>query len=161
MSSEVLGTNQRHERTLGKLATMLPPILQEVGAQLSPEAKILDFGCGDGQFVELLRKEGFLNTLGADFKSELPPQPTHYVSQIRESPYRLPFPDEEFDLVVSFSVFEHVMDYELAIAEIFRVLKTGGSTLHIFPSRYSLFEPHVNVPLAPVLRPMKWLTFWA
>ena len=36
-------------------------------------------------------------------------------------------PDEHFDLVLSNQVLEHVTDPEVVIAEVFRVLRPGGS----------------------------------
>ena len=38
----------------------------------------------------------------------------------------MPFESESFDLAVCFSVFEHLKDYKLALAEVARVLKPGG-----------------------------------
>ena len=45
----------------------------------------------------------------------------------------LTFGKEEFDLVLSFDVFEHIYDYKKAFAEAFRVLKNGGSLLFTVP----------------------------
>lgn len=50
---------------------------------------------------------------------------------------RLPFGDNEFDLVASHEVFEHIADVRSAVQEIKRVLKPGGIayiTLHLFTS---------------------------
>ena len=45
----------------------------------------------------------------------------------------LDFPDETFDLIVSNDVFEHVIDYEKAFGEAFRVLKPGGKMIFTVP----------------------------
>ncbi len=42
----------------------------------------------------------------------------------------IPFGDNTFDIIISEDVLEHVKDYEKAIREIYRVLKSGGG--HIF-----------------------------
>jgi len=42
---------------------------------------------------------------------------------------RISWPDDTFDFVSASSVFEHVVDQELAYREIHRVLKPGGSFL--------------------------------
>jgi ubiquinone/menaquinone biosynthesis C-methylase UbiE len=39
---------------------------------------------------------------------------------------KIPYGDSEFDLITSTSVFEHVQDLDVALAEIHRVLKPGG-----------------------------------
>lgn len=51
----------------------------------------------------------------------------------------LPFRDESVDLVVSSSVLEHLVDVEAFVAESVRVLRPGGSFIHLFPGRYSSF----------------------
>ena len=83
------------------------------------------------------------------------------IRKIGLDPYRLPFDDASIDCVFSDQVFEHVMDYDACIAEIQRVLKPDGTTLHLFPSRYSPIEPHVFVPFATVHRSRMWLRLWA
>jgi SAM-dependent methyltransferase len=77
------------------------------------------------------------------------------------SNYEIPFEDDDFVMVVSNQVFEHVQNYDEVLREIRRVLKPGGVSLHIFPSRYIPIEPHVYVPLATIIRSIKWLKFWA
>lgn len=47
------------------------------------------------------------------------------------------YPDESFDVFVSADVFEHIPRLDLALAEIFRVLKPGGVLVSSFP-----FSPH-------------------
>jgi SAM-dependent methyltransferase len=133
-------------------------ILHELGYALSSESTILDFGCGDGQAVRQLRDAG-LTAFGVDIHltDERP-----FLRLIREEqPYRIPFPDGTFDVVWSNQVLEHVQNHEVALSEIWRVLKPGGVSLHVFPPRYRVIEPHTNVPLAGVLRDRVWLLFWA
>ncbi|AFY53056.1 methylase involved in ubiquinone/menaquinone biosynthesis [Rivularia sp. PCC 7116] len=43
---------------------------------------------------------------------------------------KLSFADENFDVVITEDVFEHIRDYEKAFFEVYRILKTGG--YHIF-----------------------------
>jgi ubiquinone/menaquinone biosynthesis C-methylase UbiE len=52
------------------------------------------------------------------------------------SVYELPYQDGMFDLVVCFSVFEHLHEYEKGLAEVRRVLRPGG--------RFLLGMPAVN-----------------
>jgi SAM-dependent methyltransferase len=54
----------------------------------------------------------------------------------------LPFPDDAFDLVVSFSALEHIPDPVVrrqAFAEIARVVRPGGDVAITVPNRHSLF----------------------
>jgi ubiquinone/menaquinone biosynthesis C-methylase UbiE len=53
---------------------------------------------------------------------------------VRGSVYELPYPDSKFDLVVCFSVFEHLHEYPKGLAEVARVLRPGGSFLLGIPA---------------------------
>lgn len=77
------------------------------------------------------------------------------------NPYRLPFDDEEFALILSDEVLEHVMNYEDLVRESHRVQKPGGMSVHIFPGRWMPLEGHLWVPLATVHRSYPWLLLWA
>lgn len=139
-------------------------LLRDGGRPLAPGAAVLDLGCGAGNVVQIYRSRGF-TAYGCDFRFKAGPHAAALAAEgaIRtiESPYRLPFDDAAFDLVVSDQVLEHVGDYPATLAEIRRVLRPGGVSLHIFPARYRPVEPHVFAPLATVLRGQWWLTLWA
>lgn len=55
-------------------------------------------------------------------------------SLVQGSVYELPYPDARFDLVVSFSVFEHLHEYAKGLAEVARVLRPGGAFLLGMPA---------------------------
>ena len=140
-------------------------IIKDLGHELSPKAMILDLGCGNGDAVM-----GFINSgyqaYGCDFSfsNGVHAQDLHekgLIRKINESPYTLPFPDNTFDVVLSDQVFEHVKDYASTLAEISRVLKPEGVGLHYIPSRYSIIEQHVYVPLATLIQQRWWLLLWA
>ena len=59
---------------------------------------------------------------------------------VRGSVYALPYEDASFDLVFSFSVFEHLHDYPRALAEVARVLRPGGLFLLGMPSVNRMME---------------------
>jgi ubiquinone/menaquinone biosynthesis C-methylase UbiE len=133
-------------------------ILHELGHTIGPQSTILDFGCDKGNRVYEYRKLGF-NAFGKDIVLS---EENDYLRRIDGStPYRIPFDDETFDFVSSNYVFEHVKDYSAALSEIWRVLKPGGFSLHIFSSKYIPIEPHIYVPLAGIVQSYMWLLFWA
>lgn len=99
-------------------------------------AKVLEAGCGRGQFVLGLASLGY-DAHGVDFAAET-------VRRVRETypdlPVRvgdvrdLPCDDEEFDGYWSLGVIEHFYDgYEKILAEAKRVLKPGGYAFVTFP----------------------------
>lgn len=141
-------------------------ILEELGCELHSGVMILDFGCGTGRIVHKLREVGY-KAYGCDFKFKEYFSETESLSNlniirlINTAPYKLPFDDNTFDIVLSDQVFEHVQNYSETLAEISRVLKPDGSCLHILPSRYRPFEAHVFVPFSSIIKSYPWLVFWA
>lgn len=66
--------------------------------------------------------------LGFDVK------PGEVIDGIRhEDALNLSFQNEEFDIIVSNDVFEHVADYKLAFQEVYRVLKNDGKIIFTMP----------------------------
>jgi SAM-dependent methyltransferase len=127
--------------------------------------RILDIGCGEGNCVRSLREAGY-DAWGCEIGLRETPGSRElakagYIKPIPMNPYRLPFDDKQFDVILSDEVLEHVMNYEDFIAENYRVQKDGGVSLHLFPGRYTPIEMHVFVPLASVHRSYAWLLLWA
>ena len=96
---------------------------ERIGVVPSPETKLLDFGCGAGERVFEFRRKGF-DAVGCDValpgdaEGVLPGLIDRgIVLPIAPDPYRLPSDDQTFDIVYSITVFEHVMDYDSALAE--------------------------------------------
>jgi SAM-dependent methyltransferase len=147
-------------------------MLKELGSEIQPDSLILDFGCGEGWAVYQFRKQG-LQAFGVDIENSyesvqkqckeegLIRADAEIFHTIDMNQYKIPFEDDTFDFVISDQVFEHVQNYPQAIAEIKRVLKPGGSSLHVIPSRYHPIEGHVFVPLATIFRGHRYLAFWA
>jgi len=141
-------------------------IIKEFGFELNPQSVILDFGCGSGKYVKELRENGY-QAFGCDInlKSEENVDTESMIKNdiirlIDLKNYILPFEDNTFDLIISDQVFEHVQNYSETIYEISRILKPEGFCLHIFPSRYITFEPHVFVPFSSVVQSYWWVQLW-
>ena len=132
-------------------------ILKELGYMVGQNAKILDFGCGAGGMVSAYRRAGY-ETFGCDINVQ---EGTDLIRPIPKVSYRIPFPDNWFDFVYSDQVLEHVQDHDLVFAEIYRVLKPGGISLHSFPARLKPTESHLFVPLGGLIQNRFWLTLWA
>jgi SAM-dependent methyltransferase len=125
--------------------------------------RVLDFGCGAGGLMSALSTLGY-DSCGCDIVISPEVVNPNRIWKI-EQPYRLPFEDGSFDIVVSTSVLEHVRNLDQTMAEICRVLKPGGVAMHIMPTKYYMpSEPHIFVPLANFFWPhcpTWWLALWA
>lgn len=142
-------------------------MLRQVGVKVDEHTRILDLGCGAGRLVKAGRNKG-LDFYGCGMQLEDAFDPADaelrrrgIIREITENPYRLPFDDGTFDVIISDQVLEHVMDYPSTLRETQRVLKPGGCFLHSFPPRSMPIEPHVWVPLGTMVRKKWWLRSWA
>lgn len=145
------------------VVTLHLKLAADMGRDLTKDATILDLGCGVGGTVEPFRSAGY-KAFGVDMARDLDAgeqrirEVTHddssgrILRQLELTPYRIPFDDNTFDYVFSEQVLEHVANYEESLAENWRVLKPGGFSLHVFPSRWRPVEPHVFVPFGGVMR---------
>jgi SAM-dependent methyltransferase len=121
----------------------------------SAGALVLDFGCGSGTLVRMLRAEGYdafgvdIRWPGADYGDlEADELGRRGVLRYFEEGGRLPFEDDMFDVLVSDQVFEHVVPFRESVDEIERVVKPDGVMYHHFPARRVLREGHIGIPLA-------------
>jgi SAM-dependent methyltransferase len=155
-----------------RVAALNLAILKSRGVTLSPEATILDYGCGSGRFTYDHLDAGFPNTFGYDVKNYVELRRPEDAAHFRFDPKRasadsfprmtqVPWPDDSFDYVFASSVFEHVRDQELAYREIRRVMRPGGVFINMFPSKWRPIEPHMFVPFGAVLPWKAWYRLWA
>ena len=107
--------------------------------------KILDVGCGNARDILIFRKKDAI-CVGIDFsegmiregKKDIYGVGLENIELLIGSGTRLPFKSEIFDKVGCSEVIEHLPNYEKAIAEMKRVLKTGGTLVITTPNWYSL-----------------------
>jgi 2-polyprenyl-3-methyl-5-hydroxy-6-metoxy-1,4-benzoquinol methylase len=110
----------------------------------------LDYGCGEGRYIELL-KYFFPETsiYGSDISDkalQLAQTKYPYGKYIPMSDEAVNFADNSFDLVISIEVLEHVRDVAKSIQEISRLLKPQGIAIISTPcaNKYS-FEWFQNL----------------
>lgn len=107
-----------------------------IDQEITPETRILDVGCGRGDFLRsVYAKTKYTYGIDPD-KWALKRNPiirNKYIGFAEE----LPFEDNFFDLVVSAWVLEHLDDPQKAFQEIFRVLKPGGKFIFLTPNSWN------------------------
>ncbi|MDY7104379.1 MAG: methyltransferase domain-containing protein [Actinomycetota bacterium] len=110
--------------------------------------RLLDIGAGFGRHAyEALRRGA--NVVACDWGWDELSECRTYLDAIRvagESPEsasgsatradigRLPFPDHSFDRIIASEILEHIPDDSRAVAELWRVLRPGGSLAVTVPS---------------------------
>jgi ubiquinone/menaquinone biosynthesis C-methylase UbiE len=112
-----------------------------------PDAIFLDAGCGPGAHSVRLARRDF-QVHAVDFSESALGMAQEYVESRslenkvsfgRESLLEFSFPSQSFDYVLCWGVLMHIPEVELAVAELARVIKPGGS-LVISESNKSSFE---------------------
>lgn len=116
----------------------------EQSACIAPQKKFLEVGCGIGTIVHWLSRRG-CHAVGSDISKtavDYGIQKYPGITLRVESADKLDYPDEEFDVVLSFDVLEHLFEIDKHLSEVHRVLKPGGCYLLQTPNKWSnaLFE---------------------
>jgi SAM-dependent methyltransferase len=93
-------------------------------AGLRPEHSVLDYGCGGGAFVKFLREEGYARVRGFDEYSE------HFADRSVLS--------EQYDVILTQDVLEHVPEPWEFLRELSRLLAPGGTVLIGTPNAEAL-----------------------
>lgn len=132
---------KRHELFLNLVKTGAQDAILDIGVTNSafPGANYLE---SHYQFPENITALG--NEKLVEFKKAFPK-----IKTVQGDGRRLPFSDNEFDIVYSNAVLEHVGDYEkqkMFIAESFRVAKR--ITYITTPNKFFLIDSHTLIPLA-------------
>lgn len=117
--------------------------LSQVGA---PERgdRVLEIGCGNGGMLNYLTEKGF-EVEGVEISKERIKKSKQIYGSLpirKVDGIKLPFEKNEFDIVISFDVIEHIPDTDGHLTEVKRVLKKRGKYLLQSPNKWtnSVFE---------------------
>jgi len=154
-------------------------LIQSTGGPLRGK-RVIDCGCGAGEYVRALSQSG-ASIVGIEFqKSKLFEAETAdasrpialSVADIQNMPFR----DGSFELALVNEVLEHVPDDLQGLREVKRVLKPGGLVIVFSPNRLYPFETHgvylkrsgrrvphyvPGIPYIPLGLGRNWFRYWA
>ncbi len=141
-------------------------IIEEL--ELKKEDKILEVGCGNGYYLNLLNKLDFnLTLIGIDMDELALIDAKKFIKDnkvklILSDASKLPFQNNSFDKVVISEVIEHVDNEKQVLSEIYRVLKPKGiMALTTCNIDYPLLWDPVNWTLQHVFKTHIKDGFWA
>lgn len=106
------------------------------------DAAILVDGCGMGQYaIHLLDDSPHVFAFDVEHGRAIIAHQRVPMTHVAAAE-TLPYPANTFDVILSHEVLEHVQDDRLALAEMARVLKSGGRAILFCPNRWYPFETH-------------------
>lgn len=131
-STFATGDGDGYELQMGRWSRRLAPLLIDFAGFVSAD-RVLDVGCGTGSLSSTLaRHPAFCEIHGIDRSAEY----VGYAQRHNTSPSlhfrvgdacRLPYPDASFDHTLSMLVLQFIPRADIAIAEMSRITRRGGS----------------------------------
>lgn len=106
-----------------------PEVLRFLASRLGPSSRVLEVGCGSGNYVSALADFVGCSCCGIDPSTEMLAKAREQSERVRfktGGAERLDFPAESFDLVFSVDVIHHVQDRSAFFREAWRVLNDGA-----------------------------------
>ena len=120
---------------------------------LKENQNYLEVGCGNGHVCKHLARKYHWKVTGTDVDPEMVQfakediDDIPYIRFLEMDATKMHFEDNEFDIVLSFGVMHHIGDWERALEEISRVLKTQGYLI-FGELAYSRFTTRIFKPIA-------------
>jgi len=100
---------------------------------------VLDIACGTGYGAQII-DDTINRYYGVDFSQDAIDDANKY-NKLEKNEFSqgsivsIDFKDQKFDIVISFETLEHIEDYNKALSEILRVLKSTGTFVGSVPSK--------------------------
>jgi len=98
------------------------------------DARVMDLCCGTGDMALALRRqagESATKIMGVDFSHAMLQRANHKsagksLHWVEADALRLPFPDQQFDLITAAFGFRNLADYDAGLREMMRLLRPDG-----------------------------------
>jgi SAM-dependent methyltransferase len=134
-------------------------------ARALPCEALLDAGCGDGRYLAALPSLGEVpaRAVGTDIAdsilrtARLATKAAGLDAElVRANIESLPFPENSFDVVFCVQVIEHLLDPARGVAELARVLRSGGLLILSTDHDRNLVSRVLNMPRVAVVGLLGW-----
>lgn len=103
---------------------------------------VIDAACGEGYGSSILKNAGAKEVYGVDLDQSTIETASHKYSNIifeQKDVVKTGFPDEMFDVAISFQTWHHLDDYKKFIPEMKRIIKPGGLLICSVPNRKVIY----------------------
>jgi SAM-dependent methyltransferase len=124
-----------HTNILGRFVTMLwgtPPMLSRVArADVGPNKRVLDVGCGSGELLLALAEHGYMHLTGVDPYIE---EDVRYSNGVTILKRRLEELTEQYDFIMLNHSFEHLWDPFATLKQLHRLLSPNCLLLIRIPT---------------------------
>ena len=127
---------------------------EAVRSCITPDAVILDAGCGQAGIVA--RARGSARAVGIDATFEGYRHAVDLADLVCGNLEALPFADNSFTLIASSWVFEHLERPERAFAEFARVLVPGGRLVFVTPNAHNIVTLANRLAPARLQKALVW-----
>jgi ubiquinone/menaquinone biosynthesis C-methylase UbiE len=108
---------------------VVPGVLHALASRLGPTSRVLEVGCGTGNYISAIAAAVGCSCWGTDPSEQMLRQAAEPSRRVRFQAGRaeqLEFPDGSLDCVFSVDVIHHVQDRAAFFREAWRVLQAGG-----------------------------------
>lgn len=116
-----------------------PGVLAELSARLSAASRVLEVGCGTGNYLTAIFESVGCRAVGLDPSPDMLAKLRERrvpVETVQTSAERLDMFHEDFDLIYSVDVIHHVRDRAAAFQGAFQALKSGGRICTVTDSEW-------------------------
>jgi SAM-dependent methyltransferase len=124
---------------------VIDDVVRRTFRPLRPQPRILDLGCGPGNLLDLIARQG--DTFGSDFSGDALRfcYDRGYHRLFRADFHSLPIRGESFDLVTCIDVLEHLKEDRRAFLELARILRPSGLLVVSVPAFQFLWGDHDTI----------------
>ncbi|MDP1836518.1 MAG: class I SAM-dependent methyltransferase [Chlamydiales bacterium] len=127
-------TSQQYWNEVGSKKVFEDPLyFDKLSPFLTPASTLIEYGCGYGRLMQLVKEQGYQDVTGFDFAQNMIERGKqtfpHLNMRLLDEPGIIPKPDESADAVIMLTVLccmADLAEQSKVIGDIWRVLKKGG-----------------------------------